>query len=246
MLRELVCQPATVEGAAGRQTTVTVLTVPEPRITARRYALSGQVKYENVEGSGYLEMWSHFPGRGQFFSRSLGVGAMQPLSGSSGWRGFALPFFITDESFPSPEKLVLNVVFPGRGRVELRAVSLNQFGADEDPMQLPGQWWRDETAGVLGGVAGVVLGCLGACLGWLTSRGRAQSSVLATMRLVIVAGILALTLGLYAFAVGQAYAVYYPLLLLGVIVVAVFGGLYRQTRNLYAQRELRKIQAQDS
>jgi hypothetical protein len=44
----------------------------------------------------------------------------------------------------------------------------------------------------------------------------------------------------------QPYAVYYPLLLLGGISVAVIGGLYNRVRGQYAALELRKMQAQDS
>jgi hypothetical protein len=224
---------------------VTVLSVAEPAITARRYALSGKVKYDDVEGQGYLEMWSHFADRGQFFLRTMGTGSMRPLSGSSGWREFSLPFFITDEGFPPAEKLVLNVVLPGRGRVELGAVHLRQFGENEDPTQIPGQWWEAPAAGLVGGLVGSLIGCLGGLIGVLSSRGRAPRLVLAIMRLLIVLGAMALALGLYALAISQPYVVYYPLLLLGVLTVAVTGGLYRQIRARYAALERRKIRTQD-
>jgi hypothetical protein len=43
----------------------------------------------------------------------------------------------------------------------------------------------------------------------------------------------------------QPYAVVFPLLLLGVILVGVFGGGYRATRRGYEAAELRKIHAMD-
>jgi hypothetical protein len=236
------CQPGAVQGTAGQPTTVTVLSVTKPAISMRRYALSGRVKYEAVEGQAYLEMWSHFADRGRFFSRTLGAGSMQPLSGSSGWREFSLPFLITDEGFPPPEELVLNVVLPGKGSVEVGKVVLRQFGENEDPTQLPGQWWDTSTAGLLGGVAGSFIGCLGALIGILSSRGRARRLVLSLMRLLIVLGTMALSLGLYAFAVSQPYVVYYPLLLLGFLTVALSGGLYRQISARYVTRERTKMQ----
>jgi hypothetical protein len=237
------CEPREVRGTTGQATTATVLSLPRPTITTRRYALAGRVKYDAVEGQGYLEMWSYFADRGQFFSRTLGAGLLQPLSGSSSWRDFCLPFLITEEDLSPPEKLVLNVVLPGQGTVELDAVVLRQFGENEDPMQVPGQWWDASTAGWIGGVLGSFMGGLGALVGVLSSRARARGVVLNTLRLLLVVGALALVLGLYAFAISQPYAVYYPLLLLGSLTVALGGGLYRQIRNRYVVADGRNIHA---
>src|SRR5262245_45287092 len=38
----------------------TVLTILQPKITTDFYAVTGEVRYDNVEGDGYLEMWNHF------------------------------------------------------------------------------------------------------------------------------------------------------------------------------------------
>jgi hypothetical protein len=241
-LSELTCKPSVVQGTAVEPTTVTVASVAKPAISTRRYALSGRVRYDDVAGQGYLEMWSHFPNRGRFFSRTLGAGPMQPLSGSSGWRTFSLPFVITDKGFPPPEKLVLNVVLPGGGKVEISPVLLQQFGENEDPTQLPGQWWDASTAGLLGGVMGSLIGCLGGLIGVLSARGRARRLVLGTMRLLIILAAMALALGLYALVISQPYVVYYPLLLLGFLSVALSAGLYRQIRARYATTERRKMQ----
>ena len=51
-----------VESRTPTPSTVTVLTVDKPAVAGPRYVLRGQVRYENVEGSGYLELWNHFPG----------------------------------------------------------------------------------------------------------------------------------------------------------------------------------------
>jgi len=45
----------------GEGRTVTVLTIDRPKVTAATYALRGEVSCEDVEGTGYLEMWNHFP-----------------------------------------------------------------------------------------------------------------------------------------------------------------------------------------
>ena len=112
-----------ITGGGAGEPTQTVLTLDKPAINRPRYALTGQVRYEGIEGIGYLEMWSHFPDGGQYFSRTLGeAGPMMKLQGTSGWRAFTLPFDATGA--PSPTKLVFNVVLPGRGVVYLGSLQL--------------------------------------------------------------------------------------------------------------------------
>ena len=107
----------------GDAATQTVLPLDKPAIDGPRYALAGQVRYEGIEGIGYLEMWSHFPDGGRYFSRTLGdAGPMMKLQGTSGWRAFTLPFDATGA--PAPTKLVFNVVLPGRGVVYLGSLQL--------------------------------------------------------------------------------------------------------------------------
>ena len=55
----------------------------------------------------------------------------------------------------------------------------------------------------------------------------------------LVAGAIALTLG-------QPYAVYYPLLLGGTLLTALFGGIWPTIRQGYEQRELRRMAAMDA
>ena len=110
----------------GRQapSRVTVLTIEQPNVAGPRYVLTGQVRYEGVEGNGYLELWNHFPDGGQYFSRTLAdVGPLMKLQGTSGWRPFTLPFDATGA--PPPTKLVLNVVLPARGVVFLGPLRLS-------------------------------------------------------------------------------------------------------------------------
>ncbi len=97
-----------------------------PAITATRYAITGEVKYEDVQGSGYLEMWSHFQPGEKYFSRTLGApgsGPMAVISGSSGWRSFSLPFDRSG-STNAVSKLEVNLRLPGKGVVYLRGVTL--------------------------------------------------------------------------------------------------------------------------
>jgi hypothetical protein len=38
-----------------------LLKVKEPAISGTFYAIQGEIKYENVRGDGFLEMWNYFP-----------------------------------------------------------------------------------------------------------------------------------------------------------------------------------------
>ena len=73
---------------------VNLLTITDPKITATVYGLNGELKYNAVDGQGYLEMWSYFPPdkpgqpEAQYFSRTLAEsGLMEGITGTSGWRG---------------------------------------------------------------------------------------------------------------------------------------------------------------
>jgi hypothetical protein len=80
-----------VENRASDAMNATVLTIVQPKITTDFYALTGEVRYDNVEGDGFLEMWSHFGEQAAYFSRTLGVaGPMAKLTGTSDWRAFTL------------------------------------------------------------------------------------------------------------------------------------------------------------
>ena len=149
-LRDLSCEPTVVEGQTGALTRTTVLTIDDPGITLSSYAVSGTVRYSGIERKGYLEMWSYFRGGGAYFSRTLGAGTMAPLEGDSGWRAFSLQMILHDPDSPRPERLVVNVVLPGAGRVELDQVSLAQEHGNFDPPRTRGHWWSRSTGGLVG------------------------------------------------------------------------------------------------
>ena len=123
-----------VVGTAGKPTTHTLLTIDNPGIRTSRYAIRGQVRYQNVKGQGYLNLWNIFPNGGRYFSRTLGAqGPLRHLEGSSEWREFVLPFFNKEGAAP-PNRLILQVVFPGSGTVDLGPLRLVEYGPNEDPL----------------------------------------------------------------------------------------------------------------
>lgn len=87
-------QQLRIDNPSGDSKSVTLLEIENPGITTLHYGVEGAVRYENVQGESYLEMWSHFSDGGPYFTRTLGEsGPMGHLQGSSGWRPFELPFF---------------------------------------------------------------------------------------------------------------------------------------------------------
>jgi hypothetical protein len=225
--------------------TFPLVAIERPGISRARYALRGRLRYEGVAAGSYLEMWTHLPD-GSFFSRSLAQsGPMRRLEGSSEWRPFVLPFF-NREGGPPPEKLVVNLVLAGAGTVEIGPLELVQFASNEDPLANSAAWWSDRQAGMLGGIIGSALGILGAVIGWLGSSVRAKGFVLGTLKAIGCFGVGALASGGLALAVGQPYAVYYPLLLLGLISAALGFSLPRSLSKRYEELELRRMQALDA
>lgn len=83
-------------------------------------------------------------------------------------------------------------------------------------------------------------------MGTLAGCGKARRFVLTLDACLIGLGVMSLVAGVIALALGQPYAVYYPLLLGGIILTAVCGGIRPGLRHGYEQRELRRMAAMDA
>ena len=85
----------TVTSSSDDGLTVTLVEIESPGITKDRYAVKGRVRYENVSGDGYVEMWNVFA-NGRAFTRTKGdQGPMRTITGNSDWRSIVLPFDAT-------------------------------------------------------------------------------------------------------------------------------------------------------
>ncbi len=105
-----------------------LLTIEKPPVKAMRYAVSGEIRYENVQGHAYMEMWSVFP-EGRYFSRTLETsGQLSQLTGTSGWREFTLPFDRSGTA-DAPIRIEVNLRLPGRGVVFVGPLELIELGA---------------------------------------------------------------------------------------------------------------------
>ena len=85
-----------------------------------RLSYQARLRSENLDGKAYLEMWCHFPGQGEYFSRALEM----PLSGTVEWSTQETPFFL--QAGQNPDNVRLNLVIEGRGTVWIDDIRLLQ------------------------------------------------------------------------------------------------------------------------
>jgi hypothetical protein len=236
-----------VENTESSPATLALIALEKPAVTKHVYALTGRIRYEGVEGEGYLEMWNVFPGDQRFFSRTMAKdGPMKGLHGSSDWRPLVVPFF-NQEGGNQPVRLELNLFLPGKGVVFVSDLQLTQYETSENPLMAGGQsWWTERTSGLVFGILGSCIGVLGAVVGILTSLGKARSLVMALLNLFLVVGTASFAGGIVAFVQEQPYAVYYPLLLIGLLCTVIPLGLRRSIRKRFEDLELRKMRSMDT
>ncbi len=135
------------------------------------------------------------------------------------------------------DELKLEIFLPSTGTVYLRPIRF--FGVS-------GSWWSPEQIGLIGGIGGSVIGCFGALLGLLASKGKARSFVLTTMKIFIALGILLTIAGFAAVVSSQPYAVWYALLLPGVILTLVFSLTLPSIQRRYDELEIRRMTSVDT
>lgn len=229
-----------VENDRSEPKTVTVTTVTryEPKTSA--YVVRGKVRYENVEGTAYLEMWNILPDGSRYFSRTLGdFGPMKKISGTSGLRDFELPFNLMDAK-PEYVELEINVVMPGPGKIELSSLELSDI-------DLAAFGSFGMVGGLLGGVGGLFGAVYGISCSLLIPRGRGRRFLVGMTVAATLLGVVMLVLGLAALATGRPFDIWYPLILTGGMFLVLFPTLgFTVVRKGYRQAELRKMQALDS
>lgn len=97
--------------------------------------------------------------------------------------------------------------------------------------------------GIGGSVVGVIGGALGCC-SYFVAQGKGKRWILGGYGLMAALGAVSAAVGVYAWSTGQPYAIWYPLLMLGVTTGGVFGGLFPVIRARYREAEQRKIEAE--
>jgi len=103
---------------ATEPTTIRLFEIGDIDIENARLIYQARVRTENVEGQVYLEMWCHFTGVGDFFSRGL----MTPLTGTTDWTTEETPFLL--KKGQNPDNVKLNLVINGKGTVWIDDIRL--------------------------------------------------------------------------------------------------------------------------
>jgi hypothetical protein len=158
------------------------------------------------------------------------------ISGTSNWKPYAIALDHT-ASEDLPGQLELKLSLPGNGTVYLRPIKL---------LGVIGNWWSPQQVALIGGIGGSVIGCFGALLGCLAGMGKARSFVLTTMKIFIALGILLTIAGFAAVVSSQPYAVWYALLLPGVILTLVFSLTLPSIQRRYDELEIRRMTSVDT
>ena len=225
-------------------TSLHLVTIDHPQLAGPRYVVSGEIRYQDVEGQGYLEMWTVFPDGQRFFSRTLAAqGPLAALHGESNWRRFELPFDMSGAS-QTPSRLEINLVVPGRGAVWIGPMHLQRTAAQAGATQ--GGWWSARSGTLFGAILGGLVGVVGAIIGVLGGRGRARRLVLGLLvGLITVGGCLALV-GVAAAFGSQPRHVWYPLVVIGGAAGLLGLLILPAMRRRFAADELRRIDALDA
>lgn len=212
------------------------------------YAVVGRVSATDVEGTAYLELWSHIEGKGAFFSRTLGPGGpMGALHGSEASRRFVLPFDATGAA--PPTRLELGVHFDGKGELLLEEVELIALDSPADLPRLMGAssviGAQDGDVGKVGATLGVFFGLLGALSGILVGRGRGRALVLGLWLAALVLSGLIGAGGLTWLLRGGGQPSAIALSVIGLGGAGLAALMFALAKRRYAEVELRRMRAMD-
>ncbi|HAI21376.1 MAG TPA: hypothetical protein DCM14_05720 [Clostridiales bacterium UBA8153] len=110
--------------------------------------------------------------------------------------------------------------------------------------------WFSESAGHalgawLGAGAGLAGGVMGCMVGRFAPRGKLKRPVLFLLAVLVTMGAVGLGVGLYALLAGQPFHVWYPFVLIGVILTGVYVPLRRVVKVAYGRAELQKLALKD-
>lgn len=193
------------------------------------------MRSENTSGRAYLAMWVTFPDQKRYFSRGLD----QVFTGTQDWRRCKIPFLL--KKGQAPHSVAMGVRFEGPGTVWIDDARL---------VERPLGWFADEASagaamGVIGGVFGALGGIWGGIAGVLTSRGKGRNFVLISGVCLLVIGFACVVAGVYCFAAGAPWGVYYGFLLSGGIDIVVLGPLLPVIIKRYKQVEAQRLAALD-
>lgn len=101
-------------------------------------------------------------------------------------------------------------------------------------------------AWIPGTALGVLGGTWGSLCGVLAQSGKARAFVVGGAAVLLAASVGLLGVAIYALTQGQPYGIWYGLGLPGVIGTIMFSMFLPMSRRVYAQAEMRRMQARDA
>lgn len=110
-------------------------------------------------------------------------------------------------------------------------------------------WFTEQMAGAVGGIGGGAIGVLfggvgGTLGGMLAPRGACKRLVLGYFIGWGAIGVALLVTGVVALALSQPYHVYFPFLMMGVLVTVLSAGLTPVLNKRYREAEERRLDAE--
>ena len=106
-------------------------------------------------------------------------------------------------------------------------------------------WFDPRYAGWVGAIAGMIIGIWGTvggvAAGFLVPKGRGKSFMFGTLYTGAIVGFLLMCIGIAALVDQQPYAIWYPLLLPGVILILVSLPLVFVVKKRYTEVEMQKM-----
>jgi hypothetical protein len=110
-------------------------------------------------------------------------------------------------------------------------------------------WWSDQTSGMIGGIAGSALGLWGAMFGItagiLVPKGKGRTAVRILMYPMLVVAIAAVLVAVVALTRDQPRGVWYPLILLGGIVLIQLAWMIPLLELTLRKVEKKKLEAEE-
>lgn len=232
---------------ATKPTVVPLFEVSDIELENSRLIYQARVRTEGVEGQVYLEMWCHFAGHGEFFSRGL----EDALSGTRDWKTLETPFFLRKGE--NPDLVKLNLVVQGSGTTWIDDVRLlkgplaltSSMGGGKEGSEVHPWFDAARYAWIPGTCLGLLGGLIGTLAGMLAWRGKAKRWILGLEGVTLIASIALLVMGVVALLSGQPYGVWYGLSLPGMIGTLLLGWILPMTARVYRTAEQRRLSAED-
>ena len=109
---------ASIKIIAGQPMVVKLYETGNLKVDNCHIIYQAKLKTAGLQGFAYLEMWCHFPGKGDFFSRAL----QSKLTGDNDWSLHEASFLL--QTGERPDNVKLNLAVNGTGTVWIDEVKL--------------------------------------------------------------------------------------------------------------------------